>query len=75
LGDLIKGNDVCVGYVGVSWETESIKIFGGATYRRRPLGRSSLKGEYKIILGFKGIEWGEANWTKLTQDRDRRHGV
>jgi hypothetical protein len=52
-----------------------MQFFGVATYRRRPLGRSSRKGEYEIKMELKGIGWGEVNGIKLAQDRDRMKAV
>jgi hypothetical protein len=47
------------------------RILVGKSERKRPLGRSRRRWEYKIKMDFREIGWGGMDWIDLAQDRDQ----
>jgi hypothetical protein len=56
-------------------ERKVYKVLVGKLERKRPLGRSSRRWEYRLGMDLREIGLGGVDWIRLAQDRDRWRAV
>jgi hypothetical protein len=54
-----------------AWERNAYKVLMGKPEVKRPLGRPRHRWEDGIRMDLREIGWGNVDWIKLAQERDR----